>query len=93
MITFLFILGLAALLIVGGMKGSLRLRTHRVSTRQRLRGLRRSYAAPTGYKTTADSNPTESEMTRYIRKVLVILILILAMLSVFIIHASGAFVH
>ena len=46
MITFLFIFGLAAFLIVGGTRGSLHLRTHRVSTGRRLSGLRRSYAVP-----------------------------------------------
>jgi hypothetical protein len=42
MIAFLFIFGLAALLVVGGIRGSLHLRPHRrVSTGRRLSGLRR----------------------------------------------------
>ncbi len=91
MITFLFIFGLAAFLIVGGTRGSLHLRTHRASTGRRLSGLRRSYAVP-GYKTTADSREAE-EMTRYTRKAAAISILILVTLSVIIIGALSTFIH
>ena len=93
MIAFLLTFGLAALLIVGGMKASLHMRTHRVSTRQRLSSLRRSYADPMGYKTGANSSLVQSEMTRYTRKALVISILILVMLSVIIMHALSTSIH
>ena len=90
MIAFLFTFGLVAFLIVAGTRGSLHLRTHRVST-GRLSGLRRSYAVP-GYKTTADSKEAE-EMTRYTRKAAVISILIIVTLSVIIIGALNTFIH
>jgi hypothetical protein len=92
MIAFLFILGLAAFLIVGGTRGSLHLRTHRTSTGRRLSGLRRSYAVPMGYKTTVDSRVTD-ETTRYTRKAVAISILILVTLSVFVIGALSTFIH
>jgi hypothetical protein len=92
MIAFLFILGLAAFLIVGGTRGSLHLRTHRASTGRRLSGLRRSYAVPMGYKTTVDSRVTD-ETTRYTRKAVAISILILVTLSVFVIGALSTFIH
>jgi hypothetical protein len=92
MIAFLFIFGLAAFLIVGGMRGSLHLRTHRMFTGRRLSGLRRSYAVPVGYKTTADSRGAD-ETTRYTRKTVAISILILVMLSVIIIGALSTFIH
>ena len=92
MITFLFIFGLAAFLIVGGTRGSLHLRTHRVSTERRLSGLRRSYAVPMGYQTPADSRAAE-ETTRYTRKTVAISILILVTLSVILIGALSTIIH
>jgi hypothetical protein len=92
MIAFLFIFGLVAFLIVGGMRGSLHLRTHRVSTGRRLSGLRRSYTVPMGYRTTAGSRGVD-ETTRYTRKTVVISILILVTLSVIVIGALNAFIH
>ena len=92
MITFLFIFGLVAFLIVGGMRGSLHLRTHRVSTGRRLSGLRRSYTVPVGYKTTAGSRGVD-ETTRYTRKFVAILILILVMLIVIIIGGLSTIIH
>lgn len=86
MSAFLLIFGLTVLLIFGGMIGSLRLRTHRMSTRI---GLRRSYTAPNG----ANSSLAENEMARYSRKAFVITILILVILSVIIIHAVGTSIH
>ena len=83
MITFLVIFGLAALLVVGGVRGSLRLCPHRLLTGRRVSGLRRSHAAPMGY-TTGD------EMSRYARKAWVTLILILVVVSVIIINAINA---
>lgn len=93
MIAFLFAFGLAALLIVGGVRGSLRLRTHRMSPGRRLSGLRRSYAAPLDDTTAARSSLAEDEMSRYTRKAWVILILILVMLSMIISNAISAFIH
>ena len=92
MIAFLFIFGLAAFLIVGGMRGSLHLRTHRVSTGRRLSGLRRSYAVPIGYQATTDSRVAD-ETTHYTRKAVAISILILVMLSVILIGALSTFIH
>jgi len=86
MSTFLLIFGLAALLIVGGMRGSLHLRTHRISTGRRLSGLRRSHTAHSNYT-------TEDEMSHRARKILITLILLLVMLSVIILTASNAVIH
>ena len=86
MITFLLIFGLAALLVVGGMRGSLHLRTHRMSTGRRLSGLRRSHAAQM-------NDMTEDEMSHRARKAVIILILLLAMLSVIIINILNAVIH
>jgi hypothetical protein len=93
MIAFLLTFGLAALLVVGGMKVSLRLRAPDIPTGQRLRGLRRSYAAPMNYKHTKYNSASEDEMSRYVRKACVILILVLVMLSVIIINAIGSVLH
>jgi hypothetical protein len=80
MIAFLFIFGLAALLVVGGIRGSLHLRPHRrVSTGRRLSGLRRVYTAPMHYTTEEDAS------SHYTRKAAVTLILLLFILSVIII--------
>ena len=88
MIAFLFTFGLAALLVVGGMRGSLHLRPHRrVSTGRRLSGLRRSYAAPMNYTTGEDAS------SHYARKAVVTLILLLFLLSVIIIDAISAVIH
>ena len=92
MIAFLFFFGLAAFLIVGGLRGSLHLRTHRVSKGRRLSGLQRSYAVPMGYQTTADSKAAE-ETTRYTRKTVAISILIIVTLIVILIGALSTFIH
>jgi hypothetical protein len=92
MIAFLFTFGLTAFLIVGGIRGSLHLRTHRASVGRRLSGLRRSYTVPMGYKTTADSRGTE-ETTRYTRRFVAILILSLVMLFVIIIGGLSTIIH
>ena len=76
MTAFLVFFGLAALLVVGGVRGSLHLRPHRLSTGRRVSGLRRSYAAPMHY-TTGD------ETSHYYRKALITSILV--MLSVIVI--------
>jgi hypothetical protein len=88
MIAFLFIFGLAALLVVGGIRGSLHLRPHRrVSTGRRLSGLRRVYTAPMHYTTEEDAS------SHYTRKAAVTLILLLFILSVIIINALSAVIH
>jgi hypothetical protein len=92
MIAFLFFFGLAAFLIVGGTRGSLHLRTHRVLTERRLSGLRRSYADPMGYQTPADNRDIE-ETTRYTRKTVAISILILVTSSVILIGVLSTFIH
>src|SRR5437016_4120845 len=46
MIAFLVTFGLAALIVVGGVRASLRLRVPTMPTGRRLSGLRRSYSAP-----------------------------------------------
>ncbi len=56
MTAFLVFFGLTALLVVGGVRGSLRL-----STGRRVSGLRRSYAAP-------KHDTTEDEIARHSRK-------------------------
>jgi hypothetical protein len=76
MITFLLFFGLATLLVVGGVRGCLYLRTHRIATGLHLSGLRPAYAAPM-HDTTGD------ETSRYYRKALITLILV--MLSVMVI--------
>jgi hypothetical protein len=86
MSTFLLIFGLAALLIVGGMRGSLHLRTHRISTGRRLSGLRRFHAAQSNYT-------TEDEMSHRARKIVITLIILLVMLSVIILSALNAVNH
>ncbi len=76
MTAFLVFFGLTALLIVGGVRGSVRLRTHRLSTGRRVSGLRRSYAAPM-------NDTTEDEISHYYRKAFITLMLV--MLSVIVI--------
>ncbi len=93
MIAFLFIVSLAALLVVGGIRGSLHLRTHRLSTGRRLSGLRRAYAAPMAYTTAANSRGAESKSSHYTRKAVVTLIPLLVMLSVIIVNAINAVIH
>jgi|GEM_PF-4583313 hypothetical protein len=88
MIAFLFTFGLAALLVVGGMRGRLPLRPHRrVSTGRRLSGLRRVYTAPMNYTTGEDAS------SHYTRKAVVTLILLLFILNVIIIIAISAVIH
>jgi hypothetical protein len=93
MMAFLFSFGLAATLVVGGVLGSLRLRPHRVATRQRVSGLRRAYAAPMGYTTAVNSRRAEDVSTRYTRQALVTSILLLLLLSVILIGAIDAVMH
>ncbi len=78
MTAFLLFFGLAALLVVGGVRGSLHLRPHRLSIGRRVSGLRRSYAAPMHY-TTGD------ETSHYYRKASITLILVLLSVIVIII--------
>lgn len=93
MIAFLLTFGLATLLAVGGMRASLRLRTPGMPTERSLSGLRRSYAAPMNYTTTEKSSASEDGMSRYTRKTIVFLILILVTLSVILMHAIGSVGH
>ena len=83
MTAFLVLFGLAALLVVGGVRGSLRLRPHRLSTGRRLSGLRRSYATPMNYT-------TEDEVSRHYRKAWVTVILLLVVVMVIIINTLNA---
>ena len=76
MSAFLVFFGLTALLIVGGVRASLRLRTHRLSTGRRVSGIRRSYATPMNYT-------TGEETSHYYRKAWIALLLV--MLSVIVI--------
>jgi hypothetical protein len=87
MIAFLVTFGLAALLVVVGVRASLRLRIPDIPTGQRLSGLRRSYSAPMGYTTPKNIGESEDVMSRYTRKAFVFSILILVLLSVIVIHA------
>jgi hypothetical protein len=88
MTAFLVFLGLAALLIVGGVRGSVRLRPYHIATGQRVSGLRQSYAAPM-------NDTTEDKMTsHYYRKAWIILILIMFSVIIFIIATlNAAVVH
>ena len=93
MIAFLVTFGLAALLVVVGVRASLRLRIPDIPTGQRLSGLRRSYSAPMVYTTPKNIRDYEGAMSRYPRKAFVFSILILVVLSVIIIHAISLAVH
>jgi len=93
MMAFLFILGLVAALVVGGVMGSLRLRTPRVATRRRASGLRRAYAAPMGYMTAVNSRRDGDVSSHYTRKAFVTSILLLVILSVILISAMNAVMH
>jgi len=87
MIPFLVVFfGLAALLVVGGVRGSLHLCPHHLSTGQRGSGLRRPYAPPI-------NDTTEDNMAPYYRKTWITLILTLVMLSVIIITLLNAVIH
>jgi hypothetical protein len=92
MIALLFIFGLAATFVVGGVMGSLRLRTHSVATRRRLSGLRRAYVAPMGYMTAVNRERSGDVSTRYTLKALVTSLL-LVLLSVILIGALNAVMH
>ena len=85
MTAFLLFFGLAALLVVGGVRGSLRLHPHRMSAGRRVSGLRRSYAAPMDYT-------TEDEISHHYRKAWITLILLLVILSVIMISLLNAVV-
>ena len=88
MTAFLVFFGLTALLIVGGVRGSLRLRPHRLSTGRRVSGLRRSYA-------TLMNDTTGEETSHYYRKAWIALLLVI--LSVIVIIAintlNAAVIH
>jgi hypothetical protein len=90
---FLFIFGLAATLVVGGVMGSLHQRPHRVATGWRVSGLRRAYAAPMGYMTAVNRRVDEDRSSRYTRKAFVTSILLLVMLSVILIGVVNAVIH
>jgi hypothetical protein len=92
MMTFLFFIGVAAVLIVGGTRGSLYLRTRRVSTGRRLGSLRRSYVVPVDYEATADSELVD-ETTRYNRKMLGISLLFLGTVGVIIMGVLSVALH
>jgi hypothetical protein len=84
MTAFLVFFGLVALLIVGGVRGSVRLRPHRLSTGRRVSGLRQSYAAPMNYT-------TGEETSHYYRKAWVTLILVvLSVIVILIINTLNA---
>ena len=93
MIAFLVTFGLAALLVVVGVRASLRLRIPDIPTGQRLSGLRRSYSAPMVYTTPKNIGESEDVMSRYSRKAFVFSILILVLLSVVVIRAISLVVH
>jgi hypothetical protein len=78
MSAFLVFFGLTALLIVGGVRGCLQLRPHRLSTGRRVSGLRRSYATPM-------HDTTEAELSHYYRKTFIALLLVI--LSVIVVLA------
>ena len=89
----LFIFGLAATFVVGGVVGSLRLCTHNAATRRRLSGLRRAYVAPMGYIAAVNRKGAEDMSSRYTRKALVTSMLLLVLLSVILIGAINAVMH
>ena len=93
MIAFLVTFGLAALIVVGGVRASLRLRVPTMPTGRRLSGLRRSYSAPMVYTTPKNIGESEDAMSRYSRKAFVFSILILVLLSVVVIRAISLVVH
>ena len=84
MTTFLVFFGLAALLVVGGVRGSLNLRPHRLSTGQLLSGLRRSYATPMHHP------QHDYKTSHYYRKAWITLILVMLSVTVLIIAILGA---
>ena len=93
MIAYLVFFGLAALIVDGGVRASLRLRVPGMPTGQRLSGLRRSYSAPMVYTTPKNIGESEDMMSRYSRKAFVFSILILVLLSVVVIRAISMVVH
>jgi hypothetical protein len=98
MIAFLVTFGLVALLVVMGVRSSVRLRVPDMPTRRRLSGLRQSYSAPMVYKTPVYTTPkhirkSEDAMVSYSRKAFVFSILILVMLSWIVIHIISLVVH
>jgi len=78
MTAFLVFFGLAALLGIGCVRGSLQLRPHRLSTGRRLSGLRRSYATPM-------NDTTEAEISYYYRKTFIALLLVILSVIVLIV--------
>jgi hypothetical protein len=93
MIAFLITFGLAVLLVVGGVRASLRLRVPGMPTGRRLSGLRRSFSAPMVYTTPKNISDYENAMSNYPRRAFVFSILILVTLSVFIIHIISLAIH
>jgi hypothetical protein len=93
MIAFFVTFGLAALIVVAGVRASLRLRVPGMPTGRRLSGLRRSYSAPMVYTTPRNIREFEDAMSSYPRKAFVLSIFILVMLSVIIIHIISLAVH
>ncbi len=84
MTAFLVFFGLAALLVVGGVRGSLHLRPQRLPTGRRGSGLRRSYAAPMNYT-------TGEETSHYYRRARIALLLVmLSVIVIFIINTLNA---
>ena len=84
MTAFLVFFGLTALLVVGGVRGSLHLRPQRLSTGQRVSGLRRSYATPMNYTT------GEGTSHYYRRAWIALLLVMLSVIVVFIINTLNA---
>ncbi len=78
MTAFLVFFGLAALLGIGCVRGSLQLRPHRLSTGRRVSGLRRSYATPM-------NDTTEAEISHYYRKTFIALLLVILSVIVLIV--------
>ena len=93
MMAFLFIFGLVATLVAGGVLGSLHLRTPRVATGRRVSGLQRAYAAPMGSMTAVNRRRAGDVSSHYTRKAFVTSILLLVLLSVLLISAMHAVVH
>jgi hypothetical protein len=87
MMTLLVVFGLAALLVGGGVRGSLHLRPHHLSTGQLVSGLRRSSAAPLKHAQHDDKT------SHYYRKAWITLILLLVLLSVLMITLLNVVIH
>ena len=84
MTAFLVFFGLAALLVVGGVRGSLNLRPHRLSTGQLLSGLRRSSATPMHHP------QHDYKTSHYYQKAWITMILVLFSVIILMIAFFGA---